>query len=440
MSTSPALRAYTTITSLDWAMTQDYLDLFVAIALRESDPIEAVETRLGRPLNNTRDVTMRDGVATIPVIGPIFRYADFFTMISGGVTVETLAQDLTAALDDPAVRSIVLHIDSPGGEINGMHELADMIYAARDTKPITAYVGHLGASAGYWLASAAGRVVVDATAMLGSIGVVSVMRDPAKVPSKDLEFVSSQSPHKRSDPTTDAGRAVIQARVDALAEVFIVDVARNRGVSVATVAQSFGRGALLVGAAAVQAGMADALGSYEGTLAALSAPAPFPYALPAIAAVSGKESPVTAPNEDPTRAAEAEKAAAELAQLRATLASERSARIAAEAEGFAERQIMSSKMLPGERAAWVALYAALAADDVAAPRASGGSRADLLAAAFSARPAHGLVPPATPPAGPLTGLSNLTETPTAGGGDALIEEADAHARAFAAQRNGGRTK
>jgi ClpP class serine protease len=434
MSTAPALRAYTTITSVDWAMTQDYLDLFVAVALRESDPIEAVERRLGRPLNNARDVTVRDGVATIPVIGPIFRYADFFTMISGGVTVETLAQDLTAALDDPAVRSIVLHIDSPGGEINGMHELADMIYAARDAKPITAYVGHLGASAGYWLASAAGRVVADATAMLGSIGVVSVMRDPAKTTSKDLEFVSSQSPHKRSDPTTDAGRAVIQARVDALADVFIADVARFRGVSVATVAESFGRGALLVGAAAVVAGMADALGSYEGTLAALSAPAPFPYALPAIAALSGKESPVT--TEDPTRAAEAEKASAELAQLRAALASERQSRINAEAESFVERQITSSKMLPGERAAWVVLYAAVAADDVASPR-TGGSRTDLLAAAFSARPAHGLV---APPAGPALGLPNLAETPASGDSAALIKEARDHATAYATQRNGTRTK
>jgi ClpP class serine protease len=435
MSTQPALRAYTTLTSLDWAMTEDYLDIFVAVALRENDPIEAVERRLGRPLNNARSVTVRDGVATIPVLGPIFRYADFFTMISGGVTVETLAQDLTAALDDPAVRSIVLHIDSPGGEVNGMHELADMVYAARDTKPITAYVGYLGASGGYWLASAAGRVVVDATAMLGSIGVVSVVRDPTKIASKDLEFVSSQSPHKRSDPTTDAGRAAIQARIDALAEVFIADVARNRGTSVATVAESFGQGRLLVGAAAVAAGMADALGSYEGVIAALSAPAPSLFALPPIAAQRGKETPVT--TEDPTRTAEAAQAAAELTQLRAQLASERQSRIAAEAEGFAERQIVSSKMLPGERAAWVALYAAVAADDVSSPRA-GEKRTDLLAAAFGARPAHGLV--SAPPTGPALGLPNQTETPTGGDSAALLKEADAHARAFATQRNGTRTK
>jgi ClpP class serine protease len=360
-------------------------------------------------------------------------------MISGGVTVETLAQDLTAALDDPAVRSIVLHIDSPGGEINGMHELADMVYASREIKPITAYVGYLGASGGYWLASAASRVVADATAMLGSIGVVSVVRDPTKTPSKDLEFVSSQSPHKRSDPTTDVGRAAIQARIDALAEVFIADVARNRGVSAATVAESFGQGRLIVGAAAVAAGMADALGSYEGVIAALSAPAPYPYALPAIAATRGKETPVTI--DDPTRAAEAEKAAAELTQLRAALASERQSRINAEAESFVERQITSSKMLPGERAAWVALYAIVAADDVAAPRA-GEKRTDLIAAAFSARPAHGLVSLGSPAgvAGQATGLSNVTETPTAGDSAALLKEARDHATAFATQRNGVRTK
>lgn len=46
----------------------------MAIADRQGDP-EALEARLGRPLDNTRAVTMRDGIAVIPVTGPIMRYA-----------------------------------------------------------------------------------------------------------------------------------------------------------------------------------------------------------------------------------------------------------------------------------------------------------------------------------------------------------------------------
>lgn len=439
MSINPALRAYTTITSTDWAMTQDYLDLMVAIALRENDPIEVVERKLGRRLENSREVTVRDGVATIPVLGPIFRYADFFTMISGGATVETLATDLDAALTDPAVSSIVLYIDSPGGEVNGMNELANMVYTARSQKPITAYVSYLGASGAYWLASAASRIIVDATAMLGSIGVVTAMRDPSKAPSRDIEFVSSQSPYKRIDPTTDTGRQAIQARIDRLASVFIETVARNRGASADQVVERFGRGGLLIGADAVTAGMADALGSYEAVLSGLSAPArPSLFALPLIAASEAAEptKETAMPPEDEKTTTDSE---ARFRVLEAQLAAERKARISAESASFAERQIREGRMLPGERASWIGLYEQIAADDAASPREA-GSRTELLASAFAARPVADLTrelvsaSPAAPLA-PLTVLTPRTETP---GSEekALVEEADAHARKYAARANG----
>lgn len=421
MSNTPALRAYSAITSLDWAMTQDYLDLFVAIALRESDPVEVVERKLGKRLDNTRSVTVRDGVATIPIVGPIFRYADLFTQISGGVTVEALARDLDTALSDPAIRAVVLSIDSPGGELAGMHELADMVFAARQVKPITAYVSYLGASGAYWLASSAERIIVDATGMLGSIGVVTAVRDPSKAASKDIEFVSSQSPRKRPDPTTDEGRVAIQERIDALADVFIADVARNRGVDPEIVVERFGRGGLLVGAQAVAAGMADALGSYEGLLTELSAPPVF------MVSVSNKEYSAMPP-EETTRDDE-------LVTLRKQLAAERSARINSEASSFVELQIRDSRVLPGERQTLTTLYVQLAQDDAGSPR-SGESRVDLLKAATAARPQHGLTLEASPDEA-LHAAPNRVDTPKPRSEEqALEEEAATHARKYAQRANG----
>jgi ClpP class serine protease len=438
VSLNPALRAYTTITSTDWAMTQEYLDLMVAVALRENDPIGVVERKLGRRLENSREVTVRDGVATIPVLGPIFRYADFFTMISGGATVETLAQDLDAALGDATISSIVLYIDSPGGEVNGMNELANMVYAARGQKPITAYVSYLGASGAYWLASAASRIVVDATAMVGSIGVVTAMRDPSKAPSRDIEFVSSQSPYKRVDPTTDTGRQSIQARIDRLASVFIETIARNRGASADQVVERFGRGGLLVGADAVAAGMADALGSYEGVLTSLTTPPRGSlFALPSIAAGVAAQSTKETVMEFDEKTAVAE--TAELDQLRQQLAAEREKRISAEAAAFAEARIGEHKLLPGERAAITELYTAIARDDADRPRAA-GPRVTLLANVFAARPAHILTSEAVPASeqAAATVVTNRAETPTGPAVEQarLDEEAAANARAYAARRNG----
>ncbi len=272
------------ITSATWAIEPESLARIIGIVEEHAtlsreewdERLTAVENQRGRPLSNDRKgVTMRDGgVATIEVVGPIVRRGDLFSQVSGMTSIDTLAKDFGAALDDRAVKAIVLAIDSPGGEVTGVAEFADMIRGARSgptTKPVVAYVGGMAASAGYWLASAAARVVCDSTALLGSIGVVQAVRDPSRDRGGTIEFVSSQSPHKRPDPTTGTGAAQIQNVVDAMAGVFVAAVARNRDVSEETVLADFGGGGLFVGQAAVAAGLADRVGSYESVLADLAA-------------------------------------------------------------------------------------------------------------------------------------------------------------------------
>lgn len=270
--------------SLIWAIRPEALHVVLDIADRQEvdsgrireamyGAPEAVEARTGRPLDNTRTAQVRDGIAVIPIIGPIFRFSSLFTEVSGATSVDIIARDMATALADPKVTGILLNVNSPGGDADGIAELADMIRAGADRKPMTTYVGHMGASAGYWLASAAPRVVVAETAMLGSIGVVMATRDPRRDKGKEIEFVSSVSPNKRPDPTTPSGQDQYQALVDQLGDIFVTTVARNRGVKPQTVLSDFGAGGLLVGATAVDAGMADAIGSFEGTLAEMQAKA-----------------------------------------------------------------------------------------------------------------------------------------------------------------------
>lgn len=267
------IRVFSRLKSEPWAITREAMDSILDIAARENESPQAVAAKLGRPLENTYDVEYRDGVAILSITGPLFRYANLFTAISGATSYDLLARDFTKALNDPAVESILLNIDSPGGEASGVSEFADMIYAARGKKPVVAYVGGFGASAAYWIASAADRVVVDDTAMLGSIGVVLGIEDSRERDTKNgirrMEIVSAQSPFKRVDPATEEGQSRLQARVDALAEVFVAKVARNRGKDVETVLKEFGQGDVFVGQAAVNAGLADRVGSYEGVISEL---------------------------------------------------------------------------------------------------------------------------------------------------------------------------
>lgn len=263
-------KAFTLAQDIPWAITEAGLRQILLIANRENLDVEAVEAQLGRKLANTQSVTERDGVAIIALNGPIVRYANLFSAISGATSIELLARDFNAALNNSSIRAILFNVDSPGGEVNGTDEFTAMVYAARGVKPIYAYIGGAGCSAAYWIASACEQVVCGPTAILGSIGIIATVPNPDAELADDIAFVSSQSPYKNPDPRSDEGKSSIQATIDSLAQVFVETVARNRGVSAKTVLDSFGQGGVFVGAEAVAAGLADRVGSFEGVLARLA--------------------------------------------------------------------------------------------------------------------------------------------------------------------------
>lgn len=274
--TDPRQRPVMSTRALEYVLTQPLLctveaaELAASIAARDGDP-ELVATRQGVQVQGAKSLAKRDGVSVLSVTGPISRYASMMEDICPVTSVESLAADLATAVADPSSRAILIDIDSPGGEAKGIAEFAGQIRAANAVKPVCAYVGGEGCSGAYWLAAAAGEVVVSPTAIVGSIGVVSGFKVKSeRAGSKTYEFVSTKSPMKRPDPATDAGKASLQKRCDDLCEVFISQVATLRGVTTEKVENDFGRGGVLIGRAAVDAGMADSVGDFESTLARLS--------------------------------------------------------------------------------------------------------------------------------------------------------------------------
>lgn len=262
-----------------WAIeSEDALREIIEISERAGEGPEAVAAKIGRRLENTFEVSVRDGVAIVPMIGPIFRYANIFTDISGGTPLDTLARDFTAAIEDPAVQAVLLEIDSPGGQANGVSELANMVFAARGRKPVVAFSGGTIASGAFWIGAAADELVVGETARVGSVGVVAAVIDRSRrndaMGVREMQFVSSNAPNKRPDLATDEGRAVIQKEIDSLEARFVAALARFRGVDEEAVLGDFGRGGILIGSDAVSARMADRVDSFEATLARLAAARP----------------------------------------------------------------------------------------------------------------------------------------------------------------------
>lgn len=140
--------------------------------------------------------------------------------------------------------------------------------------PVVAYVSGDACSAALWLVSAASHVAATPTAGIGSLGcccsIVDNREQQAKQGIKTWEIISSQTPGKRPDAATDAGRAAIQRVADNTAQIFIEEVARYRGLSVDHVASpACGQGAVLIGQHAVDAGLADEIATFEEVFSAL---------------------------------------------------------------------------------------------------------------------------------------------------------------------------
>ena len=246
------------LTTQHWLCTEEGIRQMIAIASYEGD-VGALQTKLESRDPDSFKSTRRGDLAIIPLAGPIFPKANMMTDISGATALSQFALDFQAAEDDPTVQNILIDFSTPGGAVDGINEAAHLVYNA-NTK-VTAYVGSMAASAGYWICAACDEIVVDATARLGSIGVVAGITP--KSADDRLEFVNSASPNKRVDVETKEGEKILVAELDALADVFIASVAKFRGIEDKTVRSDFGKGGILVGASAVKAGMADRLGSYE---------------------------------------------------------------------------------------------------------------------------------------------------------------------------------
>lgn len=270
------MRALDQAMSAPWAMLPERVEELIAIASRENNPTpEALEAYRASRADKGERMLVRDNVAILEVNGPLFKRANLFVHYSGATSYEILRRDLQAALDDRSVEAIMLKVDSPGGEVSGCDELASAIYSARGKKLIHAFVSGQACSGGYWIASAADKVIVSDAATIGSIGVIFGIADRKKADERAgitrLEFVSSQSPGKRPNHETDEGRRRLQKVVDDLGAVFVNAVAKHRKVSANTVIAKFGNGGVEIGANAVALGMADELGQFEEAFRALSA-------------------------------------------------------------------------------------------------------------------------------------------------------------------------
>ncbi len=207
-----------------------------------------------------------DGVAVIAIAGTLVHRGAWIGQSSGLTSYEGLATQIDAAVHDPSIRGIALEIDSFGGEVAGAFDLADHVRAARDTKPVHAFLAEHALSAGYALASQATRITLPRTGAAGSIGVITMHTDMSgMLAQKGVAVTLIHAGAQKADGNPYAAlpegvRDRLQAELEDLRIIFAETVAAGRGARMTADAALATEAAIFRGVAAVEAGLADAVG------------------------------------------------------------------------------------------------------------------------------------------------------------------------------------
>lgn len=269
--------------SVPWLIHPPVMDVVVDVLARRIAGERLSRDEIDERLASARQAGPRGGsrragaVAVLPIYGILAHRAEYFADTStNGTSVQALQRAFREALADPEVAAILFDVDSPGGQVSGIPELAEEIRAARGQKPIGAVSNTLNASAAYFLSSQVDELTVTPSSLTGSVGVVMAHEDWTGHLEQEGVKVSliHAGEHKvemyPQTPLSDEARAHLQGLVDDVHDQFVAAVAKGRGVSATTVRADFGKGRVLTPREAVRVGMADRVGTFESALTRLA--------------------------------------------------------------------------------------------------------------------------------------------------------------------------
>jgi signal peptide peptidase SppA len=256
-----------------WAITESAYTALAERIASYNPTADELKAYAGLADDGEEDYEVINGVAIIPISGPISRSASFWSWLFGGTSVQQLNELISLALNDYKVKAILFNVNSPGGTVSGIDALAQTIYGMRQDKPCVAFTDSSMCSAAYWLGCMADVVVTDKTATIGSIGVMYQHADLSKADEmcgiKRTYMAAGKYKLLGNDaePLSMEAKQMYQGVLDHTYAVFVDAVAQGREVSVEDVLARMAEGKIFVGQQAVDAGLADAIGTIDDALA-----------------------------------------------------------------------------------------------------------------------------------------------------------------------------
>lgn len=266
------IRLYGRVFNRPLAITPDKAAVIAGLLHRSGAPGATVEIMAEAASAEAAGVEITDdGIAILRISGTLVEKSSWIDAQCGLVSYTAIVEQLAAADSDVRVKGVLLVFDSPGGEASGMFEAAEALAAV--TKPVFVAVNYLACSAAYLLAAQAERIFVTQSSMTGSIGVIAQhMEQSARDADVGLKFTTIYAGARKNDgnphePLSDGARAAIAADVDDVMNRFVRSVATVRGISEEQVRGT--EAAIFRGEAAIEAGLADEIGSPGDALSRL---------------------------------------------------------------------------------------------------------------------------------------------------------------------------
>jgi len=220
-------------------------------------------------------LTVVGDVAVIECSGPITHRCSWFSMYYGSATIEGMQAQFRAALNDPAIKTIVFRVDTPGGTVDMVPEFAAEIFAARELKNIVAVSDTMIASAGTWLFRQCSKVIVPKSGQIGSIGTYFLHQDISGMLEQwgiKLTFIyagENKVEGNSYEKLSESAHAHFQEHADLIFGWFNADVAKGSGVTTKVVLDTFGQGRMFYGQTAVKLGLADQVGTFDSIIGRL---------------------------------------------------------------------------------------------------------------------------------------------------------------------------
>ncbi|HEX5974286.1 MAG TPA: signal peptide peptidase SppA, partial [Rubrobacteraceae bacterium] len=179
-----------------------------------------------------------DKVAVVPVVGTIASADSTVPGTQPPATSEGFADALRQAAEDQSVAAVVLEVNSPGGGVTASDEMHQSILDFKESsgKPVVVSMGDTAASGGYYISTAADRIVANETTLTGSLGVIFSLTNISELADKygvKQEVVKSgkfKDMGSSFRELTPEEREILQSIVDESYDQFVEVIVKGRGL------------------------------------------------------------------------------------------------------------------------------------------------------------------------------------------------------------------